>query len=188
MIKKKYLIKIVLLISLIAFINGFTSNIILEYDHTFYINDFIFKSSHINQSLTLHNSLFIILVFILSLSVFGLLIVYIIYYLEIFSIGYTFALFIKYYKVKGFLFYLLFFLIFKFVFVFLFTYFIVMSSKFSKYFLRALVSKNDRGLIKRFQNHFVRFILILMTVLIYSSLVQHFSVKIVSFLVALFKL
>jgi len=178
MIKKRSFVKVILLINIVALISGFFLFFYKNIDCTSLINDFFNKSTSINQSIILHNTILILLSFILSLSIFGIVFIYIALLLESLSIGFTLAMFIKYYKIKGLIFYLLFFLVFKFMFLFLFIYFLIMSTKFSSRFLTTIIKKNELGFIRYVKNHFIRFIIVLFLVLIYSVIIKYYSVVI----------
>ena len=185
MTKKKYLLKFVTLLFILGLITGFIINQTNETNYMPYINDFLTKANNYNNTLVFHNTFLIIITFVLALSIIGIIFIYCLYFFEAFSIGFTLSLFIKYYKIKGFIFYLLYFLIFKLLFILLFTYFLIMSTKFSHKFLDSLIKNNNIGLTRYIKNHFLRFIMVLLIVLVYSLLIGYFSIKITTFLLSI---
>ena len=154
-------------------------------DYSYYIKDFLVKSNEVKQNMVLSNALFIIIIYILSLSIIGIFLIYLLLFFASFAIGFTFALFTSYLKIKGLIFYILFFFESKFINFVLLFYFISVSTSFALRLLKAIFEKNERGIFKSFYNHFFRFIIVLVATIVNSLIIKYLLGDITIYLVSL---
>lgn len=154
--------------NLTAYIEQFKDYVVTNHSNTILLNIIVISS-----------------IFLLSLFIIGIpLIIFYIFY-EGLTVGYTLAVFITLYGLKGALFYLLFFLVIKVIFVFLVLLFGILSIKFSYKLIKGIIEKNFEKISKLILEHFLRFGIILALCIVNSFIIFLISHKLVSLFIGL---
>ena len=150
-----------------------------------YIDEFkeYIVSTHSNTILL--NAIVISSIFLLSLFIIGIPIVIFYIFYEGLTVGYTLAVFILIYGVKGALFYLLFFIVIKLIFILLVLLFSVLSIKFSYKLIKGILEKNIQKIYSLIIEHVMRFGIILGICIVNSLIIFLISHKLVSLFINL---
>ena len=154
-------------------------------DLSTYIDQFKDYVVNTHSNTILLNLIVICAIFLLSLFVIGLpLVIFYIFY-EGLTVGYTLAVFISLYGLKGALFYLLFFIVVKLIFILLVLLFSVLSIRFSYKLIKVLFEKNLEKTSKLILEHFSRFGIIIAVCIINSFIMFLTSHKLISLFIGL---
>lgn len=179
-LKKSVVARFIVCLSLFGLILGIVYSITLKPDLSSYLKSFIESIANIRINTILSNIGIICLIFILSHSVIGLPIPILYLFLESFSIGYTFGIFIVTYKLKGLLFYLVYFLSVKGVFLALVILFIIICTKSALKIIDSYRAKNKDQLYKTIKYSFIRLAIVLGISLINSTLIYFIANKVLA--------
>ncbi len=179
-LKKNAVTKFVITLSIIGLISGLIYSVALKPDLSQYLKSFIKSIGNIRINTILSNIGIICLIFILSHSVIGLPIPILYLFIETFSIGYTFGIFIVTYKLKGLLFYLIYFLLVKSVFLVLVILFIIVCTRSTLKIITSFKEKNKDQLYKTIKYSFIRLAIVLSISLINSILIYFIANKILA--------
>lgn len=184
-LKNSFIVKFVGSLFLISVLIGIIFFFTYKPDLGTSLNDFKNLIDVTRQNTFLSNIISISSIFILSASIIGAPIIVLYIFYEGLSIGFTLAVFLFNYKIKGLIFYCLFFFISKFLFTIITLYFAVLSIKFVIKVLDSLVSKNKEEFYKTIVYQFYRFLIVILFVLVNSAIVYFFSNKIISLFINL---
>lgn len=182
-LKKSIIVKFIVSLSLFAFLLGLLYSIALKPDLSQYLKSFIESIGNVHINTILSNIGIICLIFILSHSMIGLPIPILYLFIETFSIGYTFGIFIVTYKLKGLLFYLIYFLLVKSVFLVLVILFIIVCTRSTLKIIASFKEKNKDQLYKTIKYSFIRLVLVLSISLINSTIIYFIGNKLVNLIV-----
>jgi hypothetical protein len=185
MLKRKFLLKFVLSLFVVGIILGVIFN--LAYKANFEPDFESFKefigTGHINTFMP--HIILIIGTFILSISVIGIpLIIFYTFYIGL-AFGFTITTFIKFYHLKGLLFYVLYFMSTKLIFYILLLYFIILSLRFSYKLVNSLIRKDTKELYTVIIYHFYRFLIVIFFSILNSAIIYFLSKLILSKMVNL---
>lgn len=171
----------------ISVIFGLVYFLLHKPDLNTYITSFIDSIINSKQNIILFNIGAISILFLSSITIFPLPLIYLYIFTEGFSIGFTFGLFILSRGVNGFIFYFLFIIICKLVYLIILLYFVIMCSKYVRNILINIIKKNREGIYKSIINNFYRYIIVLIIVIINSLFIYFYSNKILLHLIYLIK-
>ena len=176
--KNNFVVKFILALFLISILIGFLLYMAYKPDLSSYINDFKELLSTTKQNTFLFNIGIISLVFVLSLSIIGMPIVYFYVFYEGVCTGFTAALFLTLFGFKGITFYAIFIILSKLVYILLLLYFLAMCTRFDLKIIQNLIHKSKDDLYKNLTNHFYRYIIIFIVLILNSTFIYFFSNKI----------
>lgn len=170
--------KFVVTLFVVGIVIGFLFYFSYKPDISGYLENFKDLLSKTRQNTFLISIILISSIFILSITIIGFpAIVFYIFY-EGLSIGFTFAAFLSFYGIKGFLFYFIFFIFSKVIYILLMLYFSVLSIKFVIKIVNLIKSKRTEEMHKTIVYQFYRFIIVLFGIIINSFAIYLFSHKI----------
>lgn len=183
--KNNFIVKFVVTLFLIGIIIGFLFYFFYKPDLSAYLESFknLIQTSH--QNIFLSSIVVVSMVFILSISIIGLPVLAFYIFYEGLSIGFTLALFLGVYSLKGALFYLFYLIASKLLFLTIVLYFSIVSIRYSIKFIDSIVSKSRENLYNTIVYHFYRYLIVLVTTIINCTIVYFLANKIVSLLIHL---
>ena len=184
--KKININKIIVLIIAFGFISGIVYFTLKNNtDYSYYIKDFLIKSKQNSQQLTFQNTLIIILIYMLSLTLIGLIFIFGILFILSFSIGFTISLFFYYLKTKGLIFYVLFFIETKLINSLLLIYFINKSCVYIVNISKYIINKNEKGILNTLSKHFLRFIIVFTLIIVNSFIIKYLFNNLTLYLISI---
>lgn len=183
--KNNFIVKFVVTLFLIGIIIGFLFYFFYKPDLMSYLDSLksLIQTSH--QNTFLSSIVIVSMIFILSISVLGLPILAFYIFYEGLSIGFTLALFLGVYSIKGAFFYLAYLLFSKLLFLVIMLYFSIVSMRYTVKFIDAVVSKSRENLYNTIVYHFYRYLIVLIAVIINSAIVYFLANKVISLLIHL---
>lgn len=186
-LKNNFTVKVVVSLLIISIIIGLLTFLFYKPDLSLYLDDFINKVSNTKQNVFLLNLSVLALIFIASIIIVGVPLMYMYLFYEGFSIGFTIGVFIYLKGIKGIMFYLLFLFVSKLIYIVLILYFIVVSTRFSKSLIYYLVKRRKDELYNSIILHFYRFLIVIIISLINSTLIYFFANKVLVLSLSLIK-
>ena len=151
------------------------------------INILIDSIKNNNQNIILLNIGIISFLFLSSIVIIPFPFVYLYIFLEGFSIGFTFGLFIINKGINGLLFYIVFLLLCKFIYIILLLYFSIMCNKYIKNIIDNIIRKNREGVYNAIINNIYRYIIVITLITINSIFIYFYSNKLLLHLIPLIK-
>lgn len=178
------IVKSVIILFFISFILGILYNTRLD-GLDAYITNFITNISTTNQNVFLINILIVSLIFVLTMSLIGLPIIFFYMFYESFSLGFTSSLFCRCLGFKGLLLYLSFIIVNKLIYILIIIYMTIMGSKCTYKSWYYIIHKEKENLYREVTNSFYRYIIILIIIIINAIFIYFFGNKIVNYIYGL---
>ena len=185
--RKRFTVKVIVYLFLIGLLFGLLYYFSYKPDLNAYIDSFIKTIYSSNQNIILFNIGAVSALFLSSIIMVSMPLVYLYIFIEGFSIGYTLGLFIITKGLKGLLFYSLFFIICKFIYIIIIIYFTIMCTKYIENIIKYIKDKNKEYLYNSIINNFYRYIFVLIIVLLNSIFIYFYGNKLLLSVISLIK-